>query len=290
MKDNGIQDGVRNVNLSSWREFGEFIQNEHAGHTAFMYRGQDHVEWLIESRFDRLEKEFPKKRNYSAGIPDYFDCPPVSREQQFRAFQEAARGKLGANLPDLKIDEWWAVARHHGLATPLLDWTYSPYVALYFAFESKRCIVENNLIEPKVRAVLAVAWHLISDGARPDSMTPLRQEKGTVPKVYTPLRDTARRISAQQGVFMLMPAGSDLEAHVPTRFKGETNRAVLTKIAIPNDGRTECLKQLNKMNINRMTLFPDLDGAAEHINALWELDFDSGLGTLPENTNYDKPG
>ena len=43
-----------------------------------------------------------------------------------------------------------------------------------------------------------------------------------------------------------------------------------TKIRIPNEGRTPCLVALNKMNINRMTLFPDIDGAARYVNSIWQ--------------------
>jgi hypothetical protein len=81
-----------------------------------------------------------------------------------------------------------------------------------------------------------------------------------------------------------MPGGTDLESWIREHFPDETDelphqaRAVLERIVIANRDRLDCLKFLNKMNINRMSLFPDLDGAARYTNALWELDFDTSLG------------
>lgn len=44
-------------------------------------------------------------------------------------------------LTDLPDDadylEWWSLMRHYGAPTRLLDWTYSIYVATYFALEKK---------------------------------------------------------------------------------------------------------------------------------------------------------
>ncbi|HRT50389.1 MAG TPA: hypothetical protein P5279_07850, partial [Anaerohalosphaeraceae bacterium] len=37
---------------------------------------------------------------------------------------------------------------------------------------------------------------------------------------------------------------------------------------------------LDHMNINRASLFPDLDGAARYVNDLWEVNFDKAIGYI----------
>jgi len=98
-----------------------------------------------------------------------------------------------------------------------------------------------------------------------------------------------------------MPEGKDLEGWIQEFYSDEgrlakmhfsKTDAMLQKIVIPatNDDRIECLKFLNKMNINRASLFPDLDGAARYVNALWELDFDTGLGFIPDHIESGEQG
>lgn len=287
MSNTVIEQGVSIQPLGSWREFGDFIGESHANSPAFLYRGEADATWKIDSTLDRLEARFPTTRNYWGMRREYFDCPPVPRDVHLEAFKEAVRGKRGPTPSELSEDEWWALAQHHGLATPLIDWTYSPFVALFFAFEEFGYIhwQTRTFREPEERAVHVVGFHLIGERGT---------EEHPAPAVFSPRREVSYRLNSQSGVFMRMPPGSDLESSIRGRYSSETSGSnphplqVLTKITIPNKERTECLKYLNKMNINRMSLFPDLDGAAKYINSLWELDFDTALGALPSGTSQNR--
>ncbi|HEY0866330.1 MAG TPA: FRG domain-containing protein, partial [Fimbriimonas sp.] len=114
-------DGIREVETRSLGELIEAItpcqRDPSSGRfrDAGVYRGSSHTDWPLLTSLDRL-----------GGID-----PPHSKrdleEHILRNFQRYSRPFLG--VPS--VDEWelLVVARHHGLPTRLIDWTYSPLVA-----------------------------------------------------------------------------------------------------------------------------------------------------------------
>jgi len=259
-----VEDGIREYPLDSWKAFLYHAVDKLTKAPAYIYRGQANWQWQTTSTLDRLEQRFPKRKNLSDEVPQWFDVRPLNDEEHLRAFRRAIRGRRGRNPSELNEDGYWAMGQHYGLATRLLDWTRSPFFALFFAFEEERIRDGDKYVAPTHRAVLALSTSVWPQ-SEPDSNDTVR--------FISPAEDENLRLISQGGILVRLPRKKSLEECVREDFKDQTRRPVLTKFRIPNgDGqdRHDCLIALSKMGINRMTLFPDIGGAADYVNSLWE--------------------
>lgn len=271
------ENGVRVVKLLSWRYYLEFTCKEMLEHEAYIYRGQRNESWSLNTTLDRLNVDKPY---------EYF----TSMYKHLDRFKFAVRGRRGTNPEKIEsANDWWALGQHHGLATPLLDWSRSPFVAAYFAFidvgseqDEYRAIyaLHKPTIEYKVNDI-HVALIMDQNDKREAyekgvtlstedllfiTRTPLNREVEFV----QPLSDENHRLVNQNGLFTVVNKDLTIDEWVRENFEGETS-AILIKIMIPERERIECLTTLNRMNINHLTLFPDLDGACKFTNLCGEI-------------------
>lgn len=275
--------GYASVRLTSWKYFTDFVYQEMLDYDAFVWRGQRRDDWPLESTLSRLIRT---SRVRGVKHPAYITA-------HLDRFKYAARGRRGPNPPVLETEnDWWALGQHFGLATPLLDWTESPFVAAFFAFSAlpdddqtshravfalhrptvervaRRKAKEQNL---KNKERLA---NIESGKAKVNTLETLRLSINIEPDVefVRPLSDENHRLVSQGGLFTRSPVSISLEDWVQQNQPDHEEGYTLVKILVPNKDRQNSLRILNRMNINYLSLFPDLDGASRFANLYAEIE------------------
>jgi hypothetical protein len=258
-------DGVVTFRLSSWSSYFDFLESEvfkpaTISRQKYIWRGQRRSNWSLSSSLDRLFQSLELLSGATTLLEKRSD-------EHLQSFKRASRGRRGlnpANLPDK--NDWWALGQHFGLATPLLDWTRSPFAAAYFAFEERSSDATEHRVVYGLdqNAVLQKNDELLNGPS---------QEQGRPPvlEFIDPMLDENQRLLSQDGLFTRAPIGTPIEQWVARAFEGSSS-GVLLRIEIPDADRLICLRALNRMNISHLSLFPDLSGASRSTNLKLELE------------------
>lgn len=90
-------------------------------------------------------------------------------------------------------------------------------------------------------------------------------------QLIRPLSDENQRLVNQGGLFTRAPAGKTLDQWIQENHNEDDKGYILIKILVPNKDRNGCLQNLNRMNINHLSLFPDLYGASKYCNLFSEI-------------------
>ena len=128
-----------NVPCYSWDDFVNKVHK--LSQNKFFYRGQGDDKQPLRSTFDRAvdaSQSLVRERwQYEAAI--------------LREFKRRAHHHLLDAPAKNDLLEWLSLMRHHGAPTRLVDFTYSHYIASYFAFCELTC-------EPRVVWAINKDW------------------------------------------------------------------------------------------------------------------------------------
>ena len=333
--------GYIECKINSVQDFFDLLKDNNNFH-GYQFRGQDLESYKLEPTILRLYSgNRAKVDEYQKHVHEHYKTFLTSLRGRFNESFDANRDKY----------EIWALGQHYGLATPLLDWTATPWVALYFAFREKRQIIINvndtkdemsnkiNILSEDravyclnaVKVIEGYYFQLrhyflecydqnsmdlpfktsseydnsfvesvrnnkkngaydvlnvidgfidnigITDYTKKCCEYAISKVNSYFPTIVSPRKGFNARLVNQRGLFTFSPTPDSLEKEIFTIWSNSDHKAPfpLIKLLIPDVLRDEIIETLYEMNINELSLFPDIHGACQYSN--WKLNRKSNL-------------
>ncbi len=248
---------MNEITVSSWNELQTELfaesWNEKLGRfrSRYAFRGLSDSNYKLESRLARHGGDFRKLEKHL-----------------LRNFKKYAHRSV---VEKDSIWNWLSVAQHYGLPTRLLDWTYSPFVAMHFATAD----IDTFNVDGVIWAVNYVKTHNIL----PEKLSRKLEEEGanvfTVEMLFESIKSLTELENLSSDPFILFFEPPSIDDRIVNQFAffsmSSDSRVVLNswledkmdfwrKIVIPAKLKWEIRDKLDQANITERVLFPGLDG------------------------------
>lgn len=187
-----------------------------------------------------------------------------------------SRGLIGDPGDDL---EWLALMQHYGTPTRLLDWSYSPFSALFFALD---LLLQTEGSQGVVWAIRSAWFDMVVEQAIPPAEICKLEtyKKDRTPASFRALFVDANpkiafvytanpiflneRLSVQQGLF-LCPGDISQSFEANLKQLGTLTRENARSFIFSRDMMRECFQSLNRMNVSARSSYPGLEGYAKSL-------------------------
>lgn len=282
--------------LAKWADFVSEVRDLH-GHWIFRGDLEERSPEYPDLGIDSLETSLERACR-SWKLP-----PQWAAEVERRLLREFQRHPEAHGLLEDATDNlgWFALMQHYGTPTRLVDWTYSPFVAAYFAFnallealprDDSATSTKNTPSEPCKRARV---WALNTDWltrAVKAMLSPtdweLYQKKDSASFVALFVERSPRvpfvgavnplhlndRLSLQQGLFLCPGDVCQSFAENMRALGCDSDPAALRSFVMNSAVMHEAFEDLWQMNVSARSLFPGLGGYARsmlhRLRSLWE--------------------
>jgi hypothetical protein len=220
----------------------------------WIYRGQSNPEWHIESLVARDAMRLS------------IDVEEFERKTLLK-FKQRGRGLASRSEKPKGLLEWLSLMQHHGGPTRLIDFTFSFWVALFFAteFPTGDCILyllntKNIAANDDIRDHDFFLSCLL--GLDKDHIW-IKKDKTSI-QMCIP-NNLNKRISIQQGVFVYQTKITD---SFTESCDASVSKAELMKLIIKKSIVSDIKLRLSKTNCISSALFPGIDGYARSMRNL----------------------
>lgn len=260
---------IEEHSFNNWADVKKFASNL----TGWSFRGQRTANWDLMSSLERAIQLQGWPRNLITLFENM-----IIRSFQRRAYQYASD-----TPPQNELLEWLALLQHYGGSTRLVDFTYSFYVAAFFALEEADsdsaiwCLNNQRFLRenPRIMQSLLLPGEPLRRplGLDPPDVTkivneiikpfPYRGFKGEFSFLCEP-QQMNERSGVQQGLFLFIcdPTKSSQASMLSSLKKDE----YVLKLILRPSVRRQALLEFKKMNISRASLFPGLEGFARSLS------------------------
>jgi len=273
--------------IKSWEEAKKYLNDLLKDNSYWIFRGHYKADWKLQPSLERTLSNKP--------IDLHIESQMIS-EFKRRAHQYLTSTHLPENLL-----EWLALMQHHGSPTRMLDWTKSPYVAAFIAFENTYkeqgevaiWAIDSRWLNQRSNERLKEACENGSD-IRPSQIktdTELIKLVNADVQVILPLEPVVmnQRLTIQQALF-LFPSGKQISfEEILCTYTEYNSKDYIKKLVLPKNQGLDCLVDLLRMNINAATLFPGLDGFARSLRTIPDIAYtsfyqeDENIFKIPES-------
>lgn len=257
---------MKTIKIDTWEEFEikvEELYREHKSkkensdsyHSDLLFRGHGNSDWKLQTTLERYKnKDTFNLRSYDQLLRSINPFINTAWNKKFdvKMLDDEKYSSRSLYTHELSLNniEIKTLLRHYGFPSPLLDWTKSPYVAAWFAFNT-----------PSSKEVAIFAYkEWLGYGKSSSSSEPKIQSVG-------PYIETDPRHFNQQSQYTLCLQQLETKNKYVTKneyhyvsheefFKiDQTYQDMLYKFILPVSVRIQVLEKLNLMNITASSLF-----------------------------------